>query len=175
MTNQPNEIPLTQGKVAIIDADDFEYLSQFNWYAVYDESYSSPQYKAARQNRISVGKQRTEYMHRTIMNVGKDFQVDHINGNTLDNRKENLRVCVHSNNQQNKRRQRNNTTGFKGVSFEKHSGKYRACISKNNKVKHLGLFLSAIEAAKAYDCAAREYYGNFACLNFPSHNERGCR
>ena len=78
-------------------------------------------------------------------------------------------------NQRNMKIPKHNSSGYKGVGYRQDRGKYRAYISLQNRTKHLGYFQYAEEAARAYDQAARYYFGNFACLNFPSENEQGCR
>ena len=153
------EIPLTQGKVAIVDDEDYEYLRQFKWYAQWDgwNWY-------AKRNVIVNGKQKTILMHRVIMGVPNGRHTDHINHNGLDNREINLRICTAAGNQHNTGKQRNNTTGYKGVVIT--CGKYiKAQISNNGKRIHLGLFKTLEEAAKAYNEAAIKYHGEYAQLN----------
>ncbi len=91
--------------------------------------------------------------------------VDHINHNSLDNRKSNLRECTQSQNLANSRMQSNNSSGFKGVSWDKNRNKYHAKISVFDKTVNLGRFKEAAEAAQAYDIAARKYFGEFAYTN----------
>lgn len=153
-------IPLTQGKFAIIDNEDFEWLNQWKWYAI-------------KKNRIyyagrKIGKrpyQRNFYMHTQIMKTPIGYETDHKNHNTLDNRKTNMRNCTHCQNLQN---QKSNCgmSKFKGVSWHKPCNKWRAYIKHNNKFIHLGLFINEIDAAKAYDQKAKELFGKFAYLNF---------
>jgi hypothetical protein len=154
------EIPLTQGKLAIVDDDDYEELSQYQWYAKC--SYSM--WYAVRD----VGKvphRKHIRMHRVIAKVSDGLSVDHINGDSLDNRKENLRICTHKENSQNRKMPSNNTSGYKGVSVIA-SGKYQASIGVNGELIYLGLFGSAKQAALAYDKAAIEYHGRFSNTNF---------
>jgi hypothetical protein len=94
-----------------------------------------------------------------------ESQIDHINRNPLDNRKENLRVATQTENTWNMSKQSRNTTGFKGVWFDKTLGKFRAGLSSNNKTIHIGCFDKAIDAAKAYDAKAKQLRGEFACVN----------
>lgn len=94
------------------------------------------------------------------------FWVDHINGDTLDNRRSNLRLCTVSGNNHNRMKSKNNTSGYKGVSWLKQNQKWRAYIKVNSKDKHLGCYLDKEDAARAYDKAAKEYFGEFARLNF---------
>ncbi len=108
-------------------------------------------------------------MHRTILDAKKGESVDHCNDIGLDNQRHNLRRCTHKQNIQNRRRNRNNKCGYKGVCLDRTGKKWQASIgspSQGNR-KHLGRFSCLIEAAKAYDEAAIERYGEFARLNFP--------
>lgn len=106
-------------------------------------------------------------MHRFIMDAPKGQQVDHINGNKLDNRKSNLRICSHSENLRNQRKPKDNKSGFKGVSWHKGAKRWCAEIRSNGKRHHLGYFDTAEDAAKAYDIAATLIHGDYARLNFP--------
>ena len=150
------EIILTQGKVAIVDDDDFEWLSKFKWHF---KRY------AARTNREN-GKQINILMHREILNPPENYEIDHINGDKLDNRKTNLRICSHSQNEQNCPVRKNNRSGFKGVTWHKKAKKWGARICINGKKRRFGLHNSPEEAANAYDKAARKYFGEFARTNY---------
>jgi hypothetical protein len=158
------QIELTQGKFTLVDDDDFVFLSQFRWvlrekrkntfYAVL------PFYYKMTQNTLSI------QMHAVIMNViDPDIQVDHIDGNGLNNQKNNLRLCTHQQNQFNQRLSKANSSGYKGVYWCSHRKRWIAQISINKKPKNLGGFLNKEEAAKAYNEAAILYYGEFAKLN----------
>lgn len=160
-------MPLTKGKHAIVDDEDFEALSKHRWTA--SQSSEGKWYTMrAVPKSLRVGGKRTKiFMHREIMGAESGFDVDHINVNTLDNRRVNLRVCTHAENCRNGSTHRDNPTGFKGVSFDKGRGRFRAMITFNYRPKFLGRFNTAHEAALAYDAAAIEKFGKFARLNFP--------
>jgi len=149
-------IPLTQGRVAIVDDADFESLNKFKWCC------SKFGYAVRAGKRDSNSKQPTIRMHRVIINAPKNYDVDHANRNRIDNRKENLRICTASENQWNRGTQQNNTTGFKGVSWSKSAGKFRACVRVGEKRMYLEYYFTAIDAAKAYDAAAIKMHGEFA-------------
>jgi hypothetical protein len=107
-------------------------------------------------------------MHRQVTNAPKGLVVDHINHNGLDNRRANLRLCTKQQNNCNSRSFRHKTSNYKGVFKEKGSKKFRAYIRFNKKPVHIGMFELEIDAAKAYDKKAKELFGEFAYLNFPS-------
>lgn len=114
----------------------------------------------------------SQSLHRLIMNCPKGMVVDHINGNTLDNRKQNLRICTKLQNQYNQKKHKGNRhSQYKGVTFRKElkSKPWEAFIYKEAKHKRLGYFRTELEAAKAYDIAAKQAYGDFAKLNFPEN------
>lgn len=120
-----------------------------------------------RYRRIMVNKQ-ASYLHRIIyfMHTGEQpIVVDHTNGNILDNRIENLRAATYAQNMHNQRLQSNTTSGLKGVSFFKQSGKWRASVTVNGKCKNIGHYLTRREAACAYNKAAQSLYGEFAKLH----------
>lgn len=106
-------------------------------------------------------------IHKLILPVKDGMQVDHINGNKLDNRKENLREVTHQQNQWNKGLYKSNTSGYIGVSWRERDKKWRAQIKINKENRHLGFFDDPVEAARAYDKAAVEFFGKYAYLNFP--------
>jgi hypothetical protein len=157
-------IPLTQGKFALVDDEDYEYLSQWKWFAVrWDKKDGQKIFYAARaKNTIGI-----LYMHKVILTVRDGFFVDHKNRNGLDNRRENLRECTVSQNAANKEVSKNNKTGYKGVSLIRKTGKYVAQIRHNGKKIRLGQYDTPEEAAMVYDKAAKECHGEFAWLNFP--------
>jgi len=109
-----------------------------------------------------------EMLHRLIVGAPVGEVVDHINGDTLDNRRSNLRVCSRAENLWNAGKRRHNTSGFKGVCFDKRDGRWYARIRAVGRVHDLGRYKTAEEAAMAYDAKAAELHGPFARLNFPS-------
>jgi hypothetical protein len=154
-------IELTQGKKALVDAKIFKILSIYQWYA----GFQGKDWYAKRDVRQN-GKRIVHRMHRIILELmpGDGRYVDHINHDTLDNRRCNLRICTHSQNHMN-RQNGWGSSRFKGVSWFKQKMKWRAYIQLNGKMRHLGLFESETDAAKTYNKAAIRYYREFACLN----------
>jgi hypothetical protein len=152
-------IPLTRGKFAIVDTADYEELAQHKWLASGDDNRG---FYAARRARDKV-----LLMHRVIMDPPEGAVVDHIDHNSLNNRRSNLRLCTQKENSRNAVPNRRGTSRFKGVYFLKRTGKWIATINYNGKTMHLGSFDDEIEAAKTYDRKAHELFGEFAYLNFP--------
>lgn len=165
-THTLKEIQLTQGQVALVDDEDFEWLNTYKWHAYWNGDTCS--YYVKRNLSIKMdGTLGTVRMHRQILSLstGDRTQVDHINHDTLDNRRENLRIASNAENGRNRRAHRDGTSGFKGVTFHKLRGKWMAAIKHAGKSLYLGLFLTREEAAIAYNEAALKYYGEFALLN----------
>jgi len=157
------EIPLTKGYVALVDDEDYPYLSQFKWCAKVEKyGYVS----AVRKAKMVSGKSRLLYMHRVIMDAPLGIDVDHRDGCALNNQRFNLRVCSRMENARNRGKSKNNTSGFCGVS--KHGSGFQAMIGVNRKRIHLGTYPTPEEAAQAYDFGAIKYHGEFAKLNFPN-------
>lgn len=156
------EIPLTQGKVAIVDAADYDWLMQWKWCAYYHRGV----WYAMRAICKPTGSHQCVHMHRAILNAPRHLQVDHINGDGLDNTRQNLRLCTNQQNSQNQGIAGNNTSGFKGVSYNKANRKWVAYIKLDGRRIHLGSFSSPQEAARAYDRKALELFGEFARPNF---------
>jgi hypothetical protein len=153
------EIQLTQGKVALVDDADFEFLSQWKWCAQRSDNL----YYASRKISLDNGKTKTFRMHREIMRPPDNLLVDHKNGNTLDNRRENLRICTNQENCMNSSLPIDNKSGFKGVHLDR--SKWRSRIVFNGKPIHLGMFDNPRDAGMAYNKAAIKYFGDFAKLN----------
>lgn len=154
------QIQLTQGMIALVDDADYDFLSQWKWFAHRDGN----KWYAERNERHLFGRKIIK-MHRAILgNTSKE--TDHINGNGLDNRRSNLRACSTSENGMNRSKQKNNTSGYKGVYLEKGKNKFKAQINVNNKKITLGRFDTAEQAAKAYDEAVKKYHGKFSKTNF---------
>lgn len=154
-------IPLSQGKFAIVGPRDYAYLNQFKW-CCHTGGY------AIRNGPTVNGKHLVIYMHRVILErMGHtDFQqVDHINHDKLDNRRCNLRSATNRQNKCNCGKHCDNTSGFKGVHWYKRDKKWHAQIKMGEKKIHLGYFDDKLEAARAYNKAAKKYHGEFACLN----------
>ena len=146
------EIPLTQGQFAIVDAEDYERLMRFKWAAHWEPKIRS---------YIAVSS-KSKKMSRVVMGIDDPkIHVDHISHNTLDNRKENLRLANHAQNQWNKGLKSTNKSGYTGVSWDKSKNKWRATIQANKKWKQLGRFDNMIDAVEAYQRAAKKLFGSF--------------
>ena len=154
-------IELTKNKKTLVDDDWHELLSQFKWNA--HEGVKGCWY--ARRGGSFNGKRFNERLHRVILSTPIGVLVDHINGDGLDNRRENLRLCTHSENIRNSRPHKNASSKYKGVYWDKDRKKWRARIRVNDVLKHLGSFKSEEDAAMEYNKAAAFYFGEFAHLN----------
>jgi hypothetical protein len=155
-------IPLTQGKFSKVDDDDFDRLTRdHGWCAMYSKKGDS--FYAGHSIRRPNGKTQTVRMHRIIVGATrKDQKVDHKNHDTLDNRRENLRICTTSKNMMNRKGPaRGSKTCLRGVYKMEDTGKFRAMIRVRGKLKHLGLFITPGEAADAYWAANKKYFGKF--------------
>lgn len=154
------EVPLTQGKIALINDADLLLISPYTWCAQhtrhhwYAITFIGSGHTARR--RVS--------MHRLLMSAPPGIQVDHIDGDGLNNQRSNLRLGTNGQNQAN-RRTAFGASRFKGVNREKRGKPWRAAIKVDGRKIHLGAFENEIEAARAYDRAALERFGEFACTN----------
>ena len=164
------EIPLTQGLVALVDKSDVELVSRHKWYALNGGRTFYAVTKTYRRNASWNMLQ----MHRLLTGFAL---TDHIDGNGLNNRRCNLREATNAENQRNMRKQLGTSSYYKGVTLHRQTGKFQAQIKVPSDVgrgryRYLGLFVNEIDAARAYDEAARELYGEFAAFNFPLSGER---
>lgn len=147
----------TKNKVIIlVDNENYDYLNKFSWH-INSWGYVYRHIPKNRKSKIS--------MHREIMGFPKDMCIDHINHNTLDNRKQNLRVCTLSQNGANQIKRKGLSSIFKGVTWDKSKNKWMAQIMIHKKHFYLGRYKDEIEAAKAYDKKAKIAFGEFAKLN----------
>jgi hypothetical protein len=153
------QIPLTRGKIALVDDEDFEMLSAHKWYCNkggYAVRATGPK-----------GHQKGVFMTHVIMNCPEHLRVDHANGVQLDNQKYNLRVCTHAENGRNRRKHvADASSKYKGIYLHKKTGKWIVRIAIDRKRIFVGQFADETEAARAYDEAAKKYHGEFALLNF---------
>ena len=157
----PCRIPLTQGRFALVDDADFEMLSHWKWHA-----HTAG---VAANIWFHNGDRRTTLMHRLLLLPNQEQQIDHINGDQLDNRRCNLRICTNTQNQQNRHAVWGSSL-FKGVGWSTARETWRARIKLAGSDMWLGHFVNEADAARAYDKAAREMFGEFANLNFPDHD-----
>jgi AP2 domain/HNH endonuclease len=159
-------IPLNHRKHALIDAEDAPLITPYRWYA----SYDGERWIAARGERLGHGvgaPVRTIYLHRVLIDAPPEMGVTHLNGDTLDNRNANLRLCTRSERGAKRRRNLNNTSGYRGVSYDAHSGLWRAVVRSHGLYVSAGYFKTPEEAARAYDTTASELFGEFAYRNLP--------
>ena len=150
---------MTRGLFTIVDAEDYPRLSQYTWFA---EGTPKNYYAVRKENGKSIK------MHREILNAPDHLVVDHIDHNGLNNRNSNIRLATFTQNCRNQRRSSHKTSKYKGVHWHKRLKKWAAAIRYNKRTYHLGYFHEEIEAARAYDKAARKFHREFAALNFPN-------
>ena len=152
-------IHLNNGMTAVVDDIDFDRLSRYRWRAKPDMSAGKPRWYAYRDEGGTV-----IAMHQEVLGARPGLMIDHRDHNGLNNCRSNLRYATNAENQQNRQKHRGSSR-FKGVTLI--PARYQARIKVCGKTKHLGYFATEEEAAKAYDAAAREYFPETACLNFP--------
>jgi len=157
-------IPLTRGYVAIVDDEDYERVARWSWY--YQLGYA---FRTKR--KTDVNQPGAIAMHRFILNAPKGIDVDHINNDDkLDNRRSNLRLATNGQNGHNGRKYTRHgkpcSSPYKGVGWSRSAGKWTSRIAVDKKLIWLGLFSNEIDAARAYDAAARKLHGEFARTNF---------
>ena len=156
----------TLATYAIVDDADYDKLSQHTWHV-----HECRGRKCAMRTITHNGKTSGILMARQIMGAGPNEQVDHINHNAIDNRRQNLRCCTLMQNLQNQQKKCKASSVYKGVTWNILHKKWLARIGINYKRIHLGYFTSEVEAAKAYDKKAVKLFGEFACLNFAGRKE----
>lgn len=151
-------IPLTKGMTALASDEDFNEVSSFKWHAVQTKGtwYARRSIKGEKANRP-----KKVYLHRQLLKASPGDQVDHANGNGLDNRRENIRIASSAQNMQNRPVQRNNVSGLKGVHYRKDRGTYRARIVVDGREINLGTYKSPQDASRAYEKASAQYFGQF--------------
>ena len=152
-------VELTKGKVAKINVADVPRVGDYNWHT------NSKGYAVTNTYDLN-GNRTKEQMHRLINNTPDELDTDHINGDPLDNRKENLRSVTKSQNHQNRRKRQKLSSNYKGVHWDKHHKSWRAQIHFDGNQRIIGRFKSEIEAAEEYDREAINEFGKYACLNF---------
>ncbi len=160
------KIPLTQGKFALVNNDNYKWLRRWKWSAARNCNV----WYAARSEYTN-GKKKRILMHREVLHLkhGDGRLTDHINNNGLDNRRSNLRACNYPENNRSCRHVPG-ASKYRGV-CPRGNGRWRVQIRYGGGKHHLGTFSSQIKAAKIYDEAARKYHGRFATLNFPNNPE----
>lgn len=153
-------IYLNNEKKTCVDDADFERFRDYKWTAANVHGY----WIAVRKAKLGDGRRTTIMLHREILHAGSDLQVDHINGDTLNNTRSNLRLCLQSENKRNRKKPSTGVTSkYKGVSLWR--GRWKAQITSHGTTHYLGLFKTEAEAAKAYNEAAEELHANFARKN----------
>ncbi len=148
---------LIKNKIILIDIEEWEKLKEFKWY-IHTTNQGAQACITSDKSFNSI------YMHRVILNAPKSLQVDHIDGDTLNNQKSNLRLVTNSQNQMNKKIHKNNKSGFKGVTWFTRYKKYRARININKKQIFLGHFSTKEEAFSAYLEAVKKYHGEYSSI-----------
>lgn len=161
------EIQLTKGKKTIIDDEDYDIVSKYSWYA---QNYAHKGYTPCYHARTDINRKKV-LMHRLIMNPKPDQNIDHINGDGLDNRKRNLRIATVQQNGFNRKKDTGHkkdvcSSKFKGVTKRKNN-RWETTIRIQGKYVYLGCYKTEVEAGRVYDSEAKKLFGEFARLNFP--------
>lgn len=155
---------MSQPRYAKVDPADYKRLRKYEWFATKKRN----RFYVRRHAAAGKGKEKLIYLHQEVIEVPDGMVIDHINHDGMDNRRANLRPATHSQNMCHiRKRPGTKHSKFKGVCWKKKNRKWEAAIGFQKKRIHLGYFCSEIEAARAYDEAAKKYHGEFACLNFP--------
>lgn len=164
LSNGTTIVELNRDLWTILDTEDWDKIKHINWYAHFAATNNSFYV----WGKIYISKIRKNVnMHRIILNVtDPKIQVDHIYHDTLDNRKINLRIDIENKNHQNTKKPKHNTSGYKGVCWNKWAKKWHVGIKVKNKIIRIGYFDNLIEGALAYDKASILYHGEYALLNF---------
>ena len=152
------EINLTQGKIALVDDADYELAKTHKWCA---RKSRNLYYASAKISGKNVS------LHAFLLASPKNSEIDHVDGNGLNNQRLNLRICSHMENMANQKQHRDSKSPYKGISRAQHCDRWAAQLFFQGRKLYLGLFKDPIDAAKAYDAKAKELFGSFARLNFP--------
>ena len=152
------EIQLYHGEITLVDDDIYDYANRFKWH-LNGDGYVVMSVK-------TVQGWRSHFLHRLVMHAVPGMEVDHTNQNLLDNRRENLRWCTRSQNCAHKKKKIGCLSQYKGVHLDKRRNVWQAYIKVNQRNIFLGLFKNEMEAARIYDKATKQYFGEFALTNF---------
>lgn len=145
------QIPVTRGRFALVDDEDFEALSKAQWF--FSNGYARRNPEEGNPNSAS--------MHRSILDPPSHLFIDHIDGNRLNNQRANLRICTKNQNMRNSRLRKDSRSGLKGATFHSRSGRWRAKITINGKRIEIGSFATPEAAHDAYCARAKEAFGEF--------------
>ncbi len=156
--------------IILLDNEDLELFNKYKWRIFHT---GNKHYIVTYIYNENLYRHKTIHLHRLIMNCPNKLQIDHINGNGLDNRKCNLRICNISQNLMNSIKRKGTTSKYKGVYWNKTNKFWHVQIKVEGERIHLGYFINEKDAACMYDRAAEHYFGEFARFNFPEENERG--